>query len=107
MSLFSLEDPACTELAERHGTPCFAYVKSAAEAQARRLQRALPPRVRLAYAVKANPFSNLLRSFEPLGLSFDCASIGELSRVGELGLGAGRTFFAGPGKRQEELALAL
>lgn len=107
MELFAFDDTACADLAARHGTPVFAYSGAAAEAQVRRLQAVLPARVRLAYAVKANPLPNLLRQFGTMGLSFDCASQGELNRVKELDLPAGRTFFAGPGKRREELELAL
>jgi diaminopimelate decarboxylase len=63
--------------------------------------------VRLAYAVKANPHPGLLARFAALDASFDCASLGELTRVGALGLPPGRTFFAGPGKREAELVAAL
>ncbi len=107
MPLWSLDDAACAALAARHGSPCFAYHGPTAEAQFRRLRAALPARVRLAYAVKANPHPALLQAFADLGASFDCASLGELRRVGALGLPEGRTFFAGPGKREEELRLAL
>ncbi len=107
MKLFALDDAVCSALATQHGTPAFIYDGAAAEAQFTALLAALPERVRLAYAVKANPHPGLLRRFAVLGASFDCASIGELRRVAELGLPPGRTFFAGPGKREEELALAL
>lgn len=105
--LFAFDDGTCESLAGRHGTPCFAYSGAVAEAQFRRLRAALPSRVRLAYAVKANPHPELLHRFAKLGASFDCASLGELERVAALGLGPGRTFFAGPGKREPELELAL
>lgn len=105
--LFAFDDGACADLAARHGTPCFAYSGALAEAQFRGLRTALPPRVRLAYAVKANPHPELLHRFAKLGTSFDCASAGELERVAALGPGPGRTFFAGPGKREAELLLAL
>lgn len=107
MSLFPFDDAACAALGEAHGTPLFAYHGATAEAQFKRLRAALPESVRLAYAVKANPHPELLKRFASLGASFDCASIGELRRVVELGLPAGRTFFAGPGKRKQELELAL
>lgn len=107
MSLFPLDDATCRSLAEAHGTPCFAYSGAAATAQFASLRAVLPPRVRLAYAVKANPHPDLLAHFAALGASFDCASIGELERVEALGLPPGRTFFAGPGKREEELRKAL
>ena len=106
-ALFAFDDDACRDLAEAHGTPCFAYRRSTAEASFKALRAAVPPRVRLAYAMKANPHSGLLACFAALGASFDCASLGELRRVSELRLPPGRVFFAGPGKRAEELKLAL
>ena len=105
--LFAFDDAQCRSLAEAHGTPCFAYSAAVAAGQFTALRGVLPPRVRLAYAVKANPHPPLLRCFAGLGASFDCASIGELDRVEALGLPPGRTFFAGPGKREAELAQAL
>jgi diaminopimelate decarboxylase len=107
MSLFAFDDAACADLARIHGTPVFAYRLSVAREQWRRLRRALPQRARLAYAVKANPHPTLLEAFAELGSCFDCASGGELARVRALAIGAGRTFFTGPGKRGEELGLAL
>ena len=106
-SLFAFDDTTCQSLAAAHGTPCFAYSGAVAERQFATLRAALPSRVRLAYAVKANPHPELLARFAGLGASFDCASIGELGRVEALGLPPGRTFFAGPGKRLEELQKAL
>ena len=106
-SLFPFDDAACQDLAAAHGTPLFAYNLAVAAAQFTRLRAALPRRVRLAYAVKANPNHGLLERFAALGASFDCASGGELARVARLNLPPGRTFYAGPGKRDKELALAL
>jgi len=107
MSLWAFDDATCANLAQAHGTPMFAYSGAVAQAGYRALRAALPDRVRIAYAVKANSHPELLKAFAALGASFDCASIGELGRVAELQLGSGRTFFAGPGKRTEELAMAL
>ena len=106
-SLFAFDDSQCQALAEAHGTPCFAYSGRVAEGQLRDLRAALPERVRLAFAVKANSHPALLRRFASLGASFDCASIGELEKVAALALPPGRTFFAGPGKRGPELEKAL
>jgi len=105
--LFAFDDPTCQALAGTHGTPCFAYSAAAAAGQFTSLRQVLPERVRLAYAVKANPHPDLLQCFAALGASFDCASIGELERVEGLRLTRGRTFFAGPGKRAAELQKAL
>ncbi len=105
--LIPFTDVELANLAQIHGTPTFVYRASEAVAQARCLRSVLPPRVRLAYAVKANPHPVLLARLAAEGLSFDCASGGELTRVAALNLRPGRVFYAGPGKRMEELSLAL
>ena len=107
MSLFAFADGACADLARIHGTPVFAYSLGVARSQWLRLRQVLPERLRLAYAVKANPHPTLLEAFAELGSCFDCASGGELARVHALGIGPGRIFYTGPGKLTEELALAL
>lgn len=107
MKLFPFSDDELLRLADSQGTPCFAYRGESAAIQYRTLVAALPSRARVAYAVKANPLPDLLRSLGNMGASFDCASIGELQRVAALELEPGRMFFAGPGKREGELALAL
>lgn len=106
-SLFAFTDTELANLAQIHGTPTFVYRASEAVAQAERLRAVLPPRVRLAYAVKANPHPVLLARLAAAKLSFDCASGGELTRVAALNLPKGQVFYAGPGKRMEELSLAL
>jgi diaminopimelate decarboxylase len=106
-NLFAFNDATCRDLAEAHGTPCFAYSGAVAAEQFFSLRAVLPQRVRLAYAVKANAHLDLLARFAALGASFDCASSGELNRVEALGLPPGRTFFAGPGKREAELRKGL
>ncbi len=107
MSLFALDDSTCQQLAESHPTPLFAYDKKTASAGFHALRAVLPQRVRVAYAMKANPFPPLLDTFAALNASFDCASGGELRHAANLDLPPGRMFYAGPGKRDEELALAL
>ncbi len=104
---WAFTDPECLALAESHGTPLFAYRGIVAARRYTTLRASLPPRVRIAYAVKANSHPGLLQCFATLGASFDCASMGELQRVQTLNLAPGRVFFAGPGKRTEELSLAL
>ncbi|WP_005037520.1 diaminopimelate decarboxylase family protein [Holophaga foetida] len=107
MTLFALDESTCRDLAQAHGTPLFAYHRPTAAAQYRRLRAALPDRARIAFAVKSNPHAELLKVFAGLGASFDCASGGELTRVAALELPKGMTFYAGPGKRDAELAQAL
>ena len=116
--LFAFEDAELARLAGRHGTPCFVYRPAVAEAGWQALRAALPPRVRVAYAVKANPHPELLALLARLGASFDCASAGELQRTAEALTASGapptpgdsarsRLLFAGPGKQEHELQLAL
>ena len=106
-ALFAFDDARCAQLAEEHGTPCFAYRVDVALAQLERLRSALPERVRVAYAVKANHHETLLAAFAEAGASFDCASLGELDRLVRLGVSAEGIFFAGPAKRDHEIATAV
>ena len=71
------------------------------------LRTALPDRIELNYAVKANPWPPLLEFIEPLVDGFDIASAGEWLLLDEAGIAARRTSFAGPGKRDEELRTAI
>jgi diaminopimelate decarboxylase len=107
MSLFALSDGEAAAIAEREGTPCFAYRLDLALASFDLLKSLLPPRAVLAYAVKANPGAPLIGAFASRGAWFDCASSGELERVAAAGVPGERVLFAGPGKTAAELALAL
>lgn len=107
MSLFAFLPPECHRLAARHGAPCFLYRASVARRQLQLLRAALPPRVRIAYAVKANPHPSLLACFAREGLAFDCASLGELERLAAAGVAGERLLFAGPGKRDPEIDAAV
>ncbi len=113
-TLFAFTPEQAAALAARHGTPCFVYDVRRAEDAYRRLSAALPPRVALAFAVKANPHPELLSHLAALGARFDCASAGELRRAATAlaarPASAGsppQLLYAGPGKRDSELALAL
>ncbi len=98
-------DPA--ELAERFGTPFYAYDLDVVTHQVGALRAALPPSFDLAYAVKANPNLAVLRHLAGLGLGADVASGGELRHVLRAGFDAGHVVFTGPGKRDEELLAAV
>jgi diaminopimelate decarboxylase len=114
-ALFAFTPEESAALAARHGTPCFVYDVRRAEQAFRALSAVLPPRVALAYAVKANPHAELLARLAALGARFDCASAGELQRAATALAGtrpplpgeSSRVLYAGPGKRDPELALAV
>ena len=95
-------------LAARAGrTPFYVYDRQLVSARVAALRAALPPAIRLHYAVKANPMPALLAHLAPLVDGFDVASAGEMAKALDAGMAAANISFAGPGKRHEELAQAL
>ncbi|MCZ8323652.1 MAG: pyridoxal-dependent decarboxylase, exosortase A system-associated [Sphingomonadaceae bacterium] len=97
-----------SELVEQAGrTPLFVYSRELVEQRVADLRAALPERVALHYAVKANPFAPLLAAMTGLVDGFDIASGGELEMVRAAGIDPARISFAGPGKRDAELEAAI
>lgn len=89
------------------GTPLFVYAADLVRQRVARLRAALPGRVALHYAVKANPYGPLLDLMDTLVDGFDIASGGELALVKAAGIDLAAVSFAGPGKRDEELEAAI
>ena len=113
--LFALADVEVRELAEQ-GTPFFGYSLDVARERFTALRAALPERVLLAYAVKANPGPPLLTALAELDAWFDCASAGEVEAVmrarrlasaGAAGAGAAGIVLAGPAKSEADLRAGL
>jgi diaminopimelate decarboxylase len=95
-------------LVERAGqTPLFVYSAALIRQRVARLRAALPNRVGLHFAVKANPFAPVLQLMDGLVDGFDIASAGELAMLQAAGLDPARVSFAGPGKRDAELEAAI
>ena len=94
-------------LAAAHGTPLFAYDAGVLDRKWALLREALPPEFAIAYSVKANPSPRILRHFLDKGSLLEVASAGELRRALDVGCPPGRILFAGPGKSEAELELAL
>lgn len=88
-------------------TPLFVYSRQMVADRVASLRAALPERVRVHYAIKANPFTPLLNVMSEIIDGFDVASGGELQKLVELQIAPGRVSFAGPGKRDDELAMAI
>jgi diaminopimelate decarboxylase len=73
-----------------------------------RLMRSLPGLdAQLCYALKANSGLAVLRHFSDLGAAFEFASGGELRRVLAAGAKMAKSVFAGVGKTEDEIKLAL
>ncbi|WP_419807272.1 pyridoxal-dependent decarboxylase, exosortase A system-associated [Sphingomonas sp.] len=86
-------------------TPCFVYDSAIIAARIERFRAAFPA-IDLHYAIKANPFPPLLAAIAPLVDGLDVASAGELARALAV-KPAVAISFAGPGKRDTELAAAI
>lgn len=94
-------------VAEAGRTPVFVYSRALLAARVAELRAALPSRVGVNYAVKANPHPLVIAHMAPLVDGFDIASAGELSLCIAAGIDPRRISFAGPGKRDDELEAAI
>ncbi|WP_431993466.1 pyridoxal-dependent decarboxylase, exosortase A system-associated [Sphingomicrobium aquimarinum] len=91
--------------AEKAGTtPFFLYNVERVEAQVSAFRSAMPERLRLHYAIKANPFAPLLAHLAALVDGFDLASRGEIERVAHFDLPKS---LAGPAKSVADHEAAL
>ena len=88
-------------------TPLFVYSRAQLDRRIADLRAALPQRVGVNYAVKANPHADVIAHMEPLVDGFDIASSGELAMTNAAGIDPARVSFAGPGKRDDELEAAI
>ena len=98
---------ASSLVAEAGQTPLFVYSAALIRRRLHDLRDALPHRVAIHYAVKANPYVPVLHLMSELVDGFDIASVGELKLVEQAGIAAHRISFAGPGKRTAELEAAI
>jgi diaminopimelate decarboxylase len=95
-------------VARLYGTPTYVYSATTIEDNYRRLLGSFDGLdVRLCYAMKANSNLALLRLFANLGAAFDIVSGGELRRVQAAGAKVDGSVFAGVGKTEAEIRLAL
>lgn len=106
--VLAIDGTPVTELVEQAGaTPLFVYSAALLRIKFAHLRAAMPSRLAIHYAVKANPYQPILRVFSELVDGFDIASGGELAMLREAGIDLSRVSFAGPGKRDAELEAAI
>ncbi len=91
--------------AQAGDTPLFVYDMAIVAARIARFRAAMPA-IDLHYAIKANPHADLLAAIAPLVDGLDVASSGELAKALVVKSPASISF-AGPGKRDDELAVAI
>ncbi|MBL4717535.1 MAG: pyridoxal-dependent decarboxylase, exosortase A system-associated [Erythrobacteraceae bacterium] len=97
-----------SHLVEQAGrTPLFVYSRDRITQRFETLRAAMPGRLKINYAIKANSFDPLLSFVSTLADGLDIASGGELELVRATGFDLGRVSFAGPGKRDIELEAAI
>ena len=94
-------------VAEAGRTPLFVYSRALLDSRMADLRAALPQRVGVNYAVKANPHPAVIAHMAGLVDGFDIASSGELALCVAAGIDPRRISFAGPGKRDDELEAAI
>jgi diaminopimelate decarboxylase len=95
-------------VAKLYGSPTYVYSAATMENHYRRLQHSLTGLdVQLCYAMKANSNLAILRHFANLGAGFDLVSGGEIRRVLAAGGNVKSSVFAGVGKTEAEIILAL
>jgi diaminopimelate decarboxylase len=95
-------------VAQLYGTPTYVYSAATIADNTRRLMKGLAGLdVQVCYAMKANSNIALLRHFANLGAGFDLVSGGEIRRVLAAGADVKTSVFAGVGKTEAEIQLAL
>jgi diaminopimelate decarboxylase len=100
--------PAAEWIAAAGGqTPLFVYDRAIIAAKIADLRAALPDEVGIHYAMKANPMPQLVAWMAGQVDGLDVASAGELRVALAAGADPAHISFAGPGKRDFELELAI
>ncbi len=92
-------------LVKMHGTPLMVIDKAKLIEEYKTFRRMMP-RVRLFYAIKANPHPDIIKTFRDLDGCYDCASEGEMKLVLAQGVSPDRIIFANTIKRPEALEFA-
>ena len=87
--------------------PVYVYDLAALTGHATAIRAALPDRVELLYAMKANPDPAILRTLAPLVDGFEVASRGELRHLAAVLPGHRAAAFGGPGKTVADLSAGL
>lgn len=84
-------------------TPAYYYSLQQIQRNYNILKKALPESFRVFYSVKANPHPQILESLGQLGAAFDVSSLNEINTLKNQPV----ISFVGPGKREEELEVAI
>jgi diaminopimelate decarboxylase len=94
-------------IADRFATPLFVYDAAVMDRKWSQLRDTFAERFAIYYSVKANPNRSILRHFLAKGSGLEIASGGELHQAIQAGCPPRKILYAGPGKTESELELAL
>ncbi len=94
---FRLNKEETEALAQEYGTPLLVLSLEQIEKNYRLLRTHLP-RVKVFYAIKANPHRRILELMRDLGSNFDVASDGEIMELSSLSVDGSRMIYANPMK---------
>lgn len=94
---FQIEQEAVEKLAAEYGTPLLVLSLEEVKKSYNILKKYLP-RVKVHYAIKANPHPEILRVMAQLGSCFDVASDGEIRLLHDMGVAGSRMIYANPVK---------
>jgi diaminopimelate decarboxylase len=102
------ENVSLEEIAEEYGTPVYVYSSKCFIDKFTQLDEALSNHPHLiCYSVKSNSNINILRMMQALGCGMDVVSGGEIYRAIAAGVKPEKIVYAGVGKTQPEIELAL
>lgn len=105
MKGFTLTKENAKMLTKRYATPMEVISTLQIENNYRLLHEQIP-RLKIFYAIKANPAQCILKKLAILGANFDVASAGEIKKLMKLGITGERMIYANPIKTIEGLKVA-
>jgi len=85
---------------------CYLYFEELIRANLTGLKKVFPEQFEIFYAMKANPYADIVSLLGRLGCGFDVASAGELEIAIREGGDKNKISFAGPGKTDEDFMSA-
>lgn len=94
---FQIDRTAVERLAAEYGSPLLVLSLEQIKKNYELLKKHLP-RVRVHYAIKANPHPEILRVMKDMGSCFDVASDGEIRTLHDMGVAGERLIYANPVK---------
>ncbi len=107
-----LEEQPAEEIARQYGTPLYVYSRKQVLRNLRALQETFSPapeglEVRIAYAMKANPYGRILKTLLKAGCWIDAVSPGEVEAALKAGFPENKIMFTGTSISQDDFERVL